>query len=122
MALKTDESSFNTHRSVTELGRALQGVLSHVKAQSISEVESTSGALAAFDDRAEIQILAQGQSLLGGQWAVQVYVFDRGEHREVILVALGDGGFARAFNGARNTLSLGGSVKKRDEIGSLLNQ
>jgi len=120
MGLKTDEIEFSTVLPVAQLGRALQEVLRSVKAKSIEPIESSSGALSSFDDKAEIEIIAQGQSLLGGQWAVQAYVFDRGHDRLVTLVALGDGGFTRAMNGARNTASLGGSIKKRDEIAAAL--
>lgn len=120
MGLKTSETSFKTTKSVQEIGRALQNALAHAKAGSIEEIESSSGALAAFDDRGSIEIVAQGQTLLSGQWAVQVYVYDHGESREVQLVALGDGGFTRAWNGAANTASLSTSVKKRDAIAAAI--
>jgi len=116
VGLKTSEDSFTTSASVAELGRALQNAFAAAKAASIEEVTSGSGALAGFDDRASIQVVGMGASLVGGTWAVQVYVHDRGDTREVTLVALGDGGLTRAWNGARNTASLSLSTKKRELI------
>ncbi len=121
MGLKTSEASVTTTMSVQDVGRALQGAFAQAKADSVDEIESSSGALATFDDRASIEVVGQGRGRLGsGHWAVQVYVFDRGASREIVLVALGDGGFARAMNGTANTASLTLSVKKRDLIAGLL--
>lgn len=119
MAMKTDDVTFRTPRSVEDLGRALSRSLSSLKSEA-QPIISDSGALSGFDDRAEIEVVADGQTLLGGMWAVQIYVFDHGLEREVALVALGDGGFARAWAGARNSVSLAASVKKRDVIASSL--
>lgn len=118
--MKTDEMTFTTKLTVREIGRSLQDAFARAKAQSVEQIESSSGALASFDDRADIEVVASGSTLLGGLWSVQAYVVDKHLHREVLLVALGDGGFTRAWSGARNTTSLSASVKKRDEIGSLL--
>ena len=120
MGFKTDEVEFATAKSVPEIGRALQDVLRAANAQSIDPVQSGSGALSEFDDRADIEIVAEGQSLLGGRWVVQAYVFDQGHQRVVKLIALGDGGFSRAMNGARNTVALGGSIKKRNDVADAL--
>ena len=105
MAMKTDDVTFRTPRSVEDLGRALSRSLSSLKSEA-QPIISDSGALSGFDDRAEIEVVADGQTLLGGMWAVQM--------------ALGDGGFARAWAGARNSVSLAASVKKRDVIASSL--
>lgn len=120
VGLKTSEESFTTTKSVPEIGRALQAAFAAAKVDSIDDIVSGSGALSGFDDRASIEVVGSGGSLLGGQWAVQVYVHDRGDAREVVLVALGDGGFTRAWNGARNTASLSLSTKKRDVIRGFL--
>jgi hypothetical protein len=115
MAINADEITFSTPRSVQELGRALQQVLAQAKAGSVEEISSGSGALSQFDDKADIQVVAEG-AVLTGMWAVQIYVVDEGATREVTVIALGEGGFARAWGGARNTLSMATSVKKRDQI------
>ena len=120
MGLKSSETTLESTRTVPEIGRALQGALAQVKAQSIDEITSNSGALSGFDDRASIEIVAGGQTLMSGQWAVQVYVYDHGHLREIRLIALGDGGFTRAWNGAANTASLSTSIKKRDAIAASL--
>lgn len=120
MAMKTSETTLTTQLSVRDVGKTLQGAFARVKAESVEDVVSGSGALSAFDDRAAIEVVAQGGSLMGGQWAVQVYVNDRGDHREILLVALGDSGLTRAWHGARNTGSLSLSIKKRDLIADAL--
>ena len=120
MGLKTSETSFTTTMSVPEIGRALQTAFAAAKAESIDAIDSGSGALSGFDDRASIEVVGHGGSLLGGQWAVQVYVYDHGDARKVLLVALGDGGFTRAWHGARNTASLALSTRKRDLVCGLL--
>ncbi len=120
MGFKTSEDSFTTTKSVAEIGRALQAGFAAAKAASIDDIVSGSGALSGFDDRASIEVVGSGGSLLGGQWAVQVYVHDHGDAREVTLVALGDGGFTRAWNGTRNTASLPLSTKKREIVRSHL--
>jgi hypothetical protein len=74
VGLKSSETTLESARTVPEIGRALQGALAQVNAQPIDEITSTSGALSGFDDRASIEIVAGGQTLMTGQWAVQVYV------------------------------------------------
>lgn len=120
VALKTSEMTITSSRETGEIGRALQGALARVKAQSIEEIQVEGGALAGYADRSDIQIIAQGQTMLTGQWAVQVYVDDQGLQREITLIALGDSGFSKAMNGARNSAWLSTSIKKRDEIAALL--
>lgn len=118
--MKTDTMEFSTQRTVGELGRLLQQAMQETKAHSVEPVQSSSGALSAFDDRADIEIVAQGNSMLSGDWCVQVYVVDKGDERRVAVVALGDGGFTRAFHGARNTVSLSKSIRKRDIIAAAI--
>lgn len=120
MVMKTESISLIMNDDVQTVGRKLQGALSLAKAQSIGEMESSSGALSKFDDRAAIEVVASGQGMVGGGWTVQVYVQDQQEQCEVVLVALGDGSFARAMGGARNTTSLSASIKKRDQIAASL--
>lgn len=121
MASKSETVEFTTSRSVAELGRLLQDAMRNVKAQSVEPVQSDSGALAAFDDHADIEVVAHGRSsLLGGWWVVQVFVLDDGSERIVNVIALGDGGFARAMGGARSTVSIAASVKTANQIASHL--
>ena len=120
MGIKTSEVSLTTDMVVQQIGRALQSAFGKAKAESIEDITSASGALSNFDDRAIIEVVGQGSSLMAGHWAVQAYVFDRGESREIVLIALGDGGFTRAMNGGANTLSLARSIKKRDLIANSL--
>lgn len=73
MGLKTSETTLESTRTVPEIGRALQGALAQVKAKSIEESASNSGAPSGFDDRAGVEIVAEGQTRMIGQWAMQVY-------------------------------------------------
>ncbi|MDT0158205.1 hypothetical protein Q9R19_11265 [Microbacterium sp. ARD32] len=105
---------------MADIGRALQEVLPRVKAQSVEEITGGIGALAAYEERADIQIVAEGQTFMTGQWAVQIYVSDEGAQRAITLIALGDSGFSKAMNGAKNSAWLSTSIKKRDEIAAYL--
>lgn len=120
MGMKSSEISFTTRKSLADVGGSLQAAMARVKAQEIAQIESSSGALAAFDQRADIEIVGSGKTLLTGYWAVQVYVADEGEHRAVTLIALGDSGLSKAMHGAANSTWLSTSTKKRDEIASFL--
>ncbi|KQP95964.1 hypothetical protein ASG06_17890 [Rathayibacter sp. Leaf185] len=120
MAMKTESSIFETEKTVQVLGRTLQDALARAKAGSIAPVQSTSGALSQFDEKAAIEVVAQGRGLVGGSWAVQVFVWDAGQKRTVELVALGDSGMARVMDGYRNSISMQASLKKRDEIAASL--
>jgi hypothetical protein len=120
MGLKSSEYEFNTEKSVHDIGSALQSILRQAKTKSIREIKSTSGAWSAFDERGDIEIVAECLTVLSGQWVVQVAVFDRDLYREIRLGALGDGAFTRAIGGAARTASLSTSVKKRDEIAAAL--
>lgn len=114
MGIKHDDITFESPRTVQDIGRSLQESLAGVKASSVEQLESTAGALAQFDDRADIEVIARGVDF-SSLWAVQVYVEDLGAHRAVRLVALGDGSFTRTMAG-RNATSLSKSIKKRDLI------
>lgn len=121
MQLRTSEMLITTGKSVQELGRALQEAFRGVGATAVEDLVSTSGALSVFDERAEIEIIGRGKTpLLGGLWAVQVYVSDRGSSREILLVALGDAALSRAWSGVRYSTSLTQSIKKRDQIAQFL--
>lgn len=120
MGLNTDQIDFTSQLSVQELGQLLQHALSSVRAQQVEDIESTSGALARFDETADIEIAASGQSLVGGAWTVQIYVRDGGSARNVSLLALGHSGFTRVMAGAKNTISMTKSIAKRDEIAAAI--
>lgn len=72
-----------------------------------------------LDERADLDFLAQRKGLTGHS-AVQFFVFDRGETREVHIVALGDGGMSRAWGGLKNTLSLTKSTQWADQLVEVL--
>jgi hypothetical protein len=114
MGVRDNAVTFETKLTVKEIGRTLQDVLARLKASSIKQISSGSGALEAFDDRADIQVVASGADFTA-LWAVQIYVVDRNNVREVMLVALGDSILSRAMGGARNTTSPSKSISKREK-------
>lgn len=130
MELKSDSVNFETHRTVNEIAKILQDILNRLKVSSVEEISSGTGALEMFDDRADIQVVAQGADFTS-LWAVQVYVLDEGHSRNITLVALGESAFSRAMGGflsghtigggLKNNFSLKKSITKRDYIATALN-
>jgi hypothetical protein len=125
--MTSDAVEFTTSDSLAVLGRKLQRIASNLKAK-VESLESTSGALASFDDHADIEVVLSGRLPLNTNfWAVQVYVVDQGKQREVQLVAMGQGAFGKlaanygaAHRGFEGGFSLSGSQKRRDQIAAEL--
>lgn len=118
--VKHDEITFRTNRSVNEIGRILKEVLvDRLKASSIDQVSSGAGVLGAFEDHADIEIVARGVDF-ASLWAVQAYVVDEGDSRAVTLVALGDGTLLRVTASTCNSASLTKSIRKRNVIADAL--
>ncbi|MCO7274086.1 hypothetical protein [Cellulosimicrobium cellulans] len=101
--MKQEESVYRSRLDVGSLRQVLRGACGKAE---ISPVQFD-----ALDDPPDFSILAEKRGLIGGDSAIQVHINDNGDHRLVLLVALGDSGFARAMQGARNSLSFGGSKK-----------
>lgn len=120
MGLNADQLDFTSQHSVQELGQLLQHALGAARAQQVEDIESTSGALARFDDMADIEIAASGRGLVGGGWTVQIYVRDDGAVRHVSLLALGHSTASRIWAGAKSTISMTKSIAKRDEIAAAI--
>jgi hypothetical protein len=120
MEMKEDCVNFYTNRSLQEIALMLQDAFAQIKVRSIEEISSGTGPLEIFDNRCDIQVVAQGVDFTA-HWAIQVYVQDEGSQRNILLIALGDSGFTRAMGSLKNTISLTKSIKKRDYIASLLN-
>lgn len=114
--MKTHEISFTTEQSVDSIKHALQGAIGKAE---VGPIRSEHGGLLDAGPRPAVEIVIEKRGL-GGVGAVQVYVFDHDAHREVTLVALGDGGLSRAIGGARATASLGKSVKMAEAIAAAL--
>lgn len=114
---KGETSEITTSLSTRELGQLLQMICADWKT-SPEQLQSTSGALAAFDDRADIEIVISGKAgFLSPQvYVVQVYVYDLGEVRQVEVIAIGDSGFTKFVGGSAGAAKLSESVKRKDEI------
>lgn len=114
---KGEASEITTSLSIRELGQLLQMICADWKT-SPEQLQSTSGALAAFDDRADIEIVISGKAgLLSPQiYVVQVYVWDLGDKREVQVIALGDNGLTKFAFGTKGAGKLSESIKRKDEI------
>lgn len=113
--MKTMYRNFETGMSVREIGQVLNRAFGQVKG-TVDPIASSQNPLDSFDGIPDIAVAAQGQGLLTGAWVVQAYVYDVGDRRHIGLVALGDGGFSRAMQGIRGSVSLSKSTEKMDAV------
>ncbi len=120
--MNTSELELTSPKSLNELKSALQRVLAEARAKSIQEIEVPYDPLAVPTESVDLKIVAEGQGLIGGSWAVQIFADEHDEGCDVMLIALGDSGFARAMGGVRNTVSLSKSVQVRDAIAARLRE
>ncbi len=109
--MKTQEIVFTTAVSIEQIKQALQDVF---RGAELKPLQSNTGGLLDSGPKAEVELLAEKKGM-AGSWAVQVYVFNQGNQRQVKLVALGDAGMSRAFGGVKNTVSLSKSVKVAEQ-------
>ena len=118
---KDDIIEISTSYSVNEIGKKLQQLCMELKAQA-EHIQSSSGALSAFDDKADIEVVLSGKAgMLSPQfWIVQIYVFDYDDHREIILAAIGSSGFSKVMYGTRGAAKMSASISKRDYIANVL--
>lgn len=122
--LKTDSIQFASKASVRDLGVKLQQICANLKASTQRlQIDDAFG----VTENPDIGVLAQGRKFMGNPWAVQIYVYDRGNDRLVELIALGDSGLTKFAAGMasdkqflRQSPSLGTSKKMRDEIANAL--
>lgn len=112
--MKTKSVALETQLSVREAANIVNAVFAKMKA-NVEGIETSSNPLDQFDGVADIAVVGQ-RATLTSIWAVHVYLYDMGENCGVELVALGEGGFTRAFHGVRNTASLTKSVQKMDAL------
>lgn len=125
MGTKVDSISFDINDDIQTIGRKLKQVASEIKA-SVNQLETASGGLSQFDDRADIEVVFQGTSFFGQfaggkHWAVQVYVFNEDSHRHVQLDVIYDGILGKIFaGGGKNSLNRGKGCAKRDRIEATL--
>ncbi|WP_156762103.1 hypothetical protein [Microbacterium karelineae] len=111
------KQSESVYSSVLDIGTLKQAVRAAVGNAEISPVQFD-----ALDDPPDFAVLVEKQGFIGGASAIQVHVSDDGERRLVALIALGDSGFARAWNGARNTVSFSGSQKLAAAVADAIRQ
>jgi hypothetical protein len=113
--MKSNSLEFESTLSVQQLGQALNSSYSKLRA-NVEPVEASSNPLDSMSGSPDIAVVGIARGVIGGAWGVHAYVSDMGPHRHVELVAIGDSGFSRAFNGIRNTISLGKSSEKMAAI------
>lgn len=113
--MKTNSLEFESTLSVQQIGQTLNRAYSRLKA-NVEPVEASSNPLDTMGGSPDIAVVGTAKGLVGGSWGVHAYVNDAGTHRQIELVAIGDSGFSRAFNGIRNTVSLGTSSEKMAQI------
>ncbi|CYU33450.1 hypothetical protein [Streptococcus suis] len=106
----------STRLSVEAIGVTLQEICGEWKTTP-EQITSNSGALARFDDSADIQIVISNKAGLftSSIYGVQVYVDDLGDKREVQLVALGNSGLSKILYGSQ-VVKMSESLKRRDMI------
>ena len=112
--MKQEEAVYRSRLDVGSIKQVLRAAVGNAE---ISPVEYD-----ALDDPADLAVLVAKNGLIGGASAVQVHVNDEGDHRVIGIIALGDSGFARAWGGARNTVSFGGSKKLAATIADAFRQ
>ncbi|MGW6279918.1 hypothetical protein [Kribbella sp. NPDC055071] len=114
--MKEHEISFKTSTPVARIKQILADVF---RGANLSPIQSNTNGLLDTEAPADVELVADKQTLTGA-WAVQVYVFDREQHREVTLIALGDRGASRAFHGIGNTVSLSKSIRVAEQAATAI--
>jgi len=121
MGIKQDEMTFIVPLPLHEVGRRLSQAVQQLNPDDVADVAHDGGSLGAFDDRADIEIAVVGSNIFGmGGWALQAYVVEGDGMCHVQLIALGDDFMSTAMAGARNSVSLNASRKKRDQLASMV--
>ncbi|MCH1564617.1 hypothetical protein [Streptococcus suis] len=114
--IKGEDTILSTRLSVEAIGVTLQEICGEWKTVP-EQITSNSGALARFDDSADIQIVISNKAGLftSSIYGVQVYVDDLGDKREVQLVALGNSGLSKILYGSQ-VVKMSESLKRCDMI------
>ncbi|MBY4966531.1 hypothetical protein FAJ35_07360 [Streptococcus suis] len=120
--IKGEDTILSTRLSVEAIGVTLQEICGEWKTTP-EQITSNSGALARFDDSADIQIVISSKAGLftSSIYGVQVYVDDLGDKREVQLVALGNSGLSKILYGSQ-VVKMSESLKRRDIIAERIMQ
>jgi hypothetical protein len=101
--MKQEESVYRSRLDVGTLKQIVRAACGNAK---ISPIQFD-----ALEDPPDLAVLVEKNGVIGGSSAVQIQINDEGDHRLFAIVALGNSGLERAWSGARNTISLGGSKK-----------
>ncbi|HEL2651249.1 TPA: hypothetical protein U1V26_001510 [Streptococcus suis] len=115
--LKENSIELTTKLQVQDIAYILQEICAEWKTTP-EAIQSSSAALAAFDNRADIEVAIHGKAgLFSPQlYAVQVYVYDLENERGIEIVALGNSGLAKFLYGAAGAVKMSESIKRRDMI------
>ena len=126
--MKDSFEELKTFKSVDEIAEILRNLAYELKAD-VDEIEMEFNPLDRYTGARpyDLAVVFSGRlGFLGGFkhfragaahdiWGVQIYVQDEGDHRLVLLNALGESGFAN-WLGAKGSLNMGASKEKREKI------
>ncbi|HFH9946511.1 TPA: hypothetical protein ACGOPE_000956 [Streptococcus suis] len=115
--LKGEPIELTTRLQVRDIALILQDICAEWKTAP-EAIESSSGVLAAFEDRADIEVVIHGKAgFLSPQfYGVQVYVYDLKDKRSVEIVAMGNSTFSKFLTGINGAVKMSESIKRRDII------
>ena len=106
--MKVNETLITTTTSLRSAADAINRALTRAGARDIGPVTQSSNPLEKLDEPPAIELYANKIGMMGG-WAVQVYIWDRGDYLDIGLRALGNSGFGTAMHGLRDEAQIGKS-------------
>lgn len=120
---KEEHLNFSTHKTIDQIISLLEQFQKREKKVVIEPVQPTVDAFGRASKEFDISVVLSGKtSVFKNPWAVQVYVDDIGEQREVELVALGiskaaqyAGAFAGVY-GSRDGVSLAAAPELKESV------
>lgn len=121
MGGKASGVQLRTSMELRSVAQVVNRFFAQEKAQ-VEPVDMGNNPLDALEGQPDLAVVAYRQGMMN-QWAVQVYFVRDGDGGTILdLVALGDGGMARAFAGTKNSLSLSKGTAQRDKLISVLTE
>ncbi|MET8172611.1 hypothetical protein [Streptomyces clavifer] len=110
--MAADVLHLHTSLGIEQIKKIFSSTLQHSRKVEFGTVQGNDNP---FDENADFQAYASLKTLFGG-WIVQIYITERGDVREVQLVALGSSALGRALHGLRNAYSRSDSREKASAV------
>ena len=130
MAQQGESIQFDTKKTVQEIANVLRSYRGNMEKLDSDPLAGIGGgaaeaiAVVIWDEVRGLGEMLRHPASKGASWAVQVYVYDRGEARHIELVALGKSSGSMWLSGAigrgNRSYHLGFSKDHRDELAKLL--